>query len=143
MVACRYCTDHIAFAYNIVSVARNGVSLKLYAHYLAAYALGLLCGNGFLAYEFRLVQLAEHAQTCHDRAYVFAQFVAVEWQANLEAQCVAATKSAGLAASALNQLVPVFCYKFGGAIYLKAVFASISRAADNNLLAVNVYLLDV
>ena len=116
-------------------MAGHGVAVELDAAQTLGRTLGLLLQQGLLADEVVLVKLHEHAQAGHHRGDLVAQLVAVEGQAHLEAQRVAATEAAGLHAG-LDQLVPAAADVLVGTVELETVLARIARAGDDDGLAV-------
>ena len=68
--------------------------------------------------------------------------MSVEWESHLEAQGVAAAESAGKHLARSDERIPHLIYIGVRAIQLESVLARISRAAGNDGLAVNLYLLE-
>ena len=126
--------DHL-FAVHVehrIAVTWDCFVCEFDADELLRHAVGLLLCEGFLADELRLVELAEHREASHDRRDVCTEFVAIERKAYLEAQGVATAEAAGLAASALDELVPGFLCELMRAVDLEAVLAGVAGAGDDD-----------
>ena len=95
-----------AFGQHGIAMARNGAAFEFDADDAAGHTLGLLLHQCIAADELGLVEFAEHAQSGHHRRDVGRELIAIERQSHLEAQGVAASQSAGLAAPALDKTVP-------------------------------------
>ena len=106
-----------------ITGARDGLVLDLDTDQLADDLAALLGQEGFLADEV-LVILAEHSQSGHHRADVGAELVAVQRQAGLEAEGVAAAQAAGLDAGR-DEAVPQVHGAFRGGVQLEAVLAGV------------------
>ena len=111
----------------------NGLVCEFDADELLRHAVSLLLCEGFLADELGLVEFAEHGETGHDGGDVCAEFVAVEGQADFEAQGVAATEATGLAATALDELVPRLLREGVRAVDLEAVLAGVAGTAHDDV----------
>ena len=71
MVACGHHADLLTcLSLDRIGSPRDSLVLKLDSHKLLLRALSLLPNEGILAYEFLLVKLAEHSETCLDRGDV-------------------------------------------------------------------------
>ena len=128
MIARRHFADLYAVFQHCITVTGNRLVSQFDADDALRHAVGFLLQKGFLADEFFFLELAEHRQASHHRRNFSREFVAVERQADLEAQCVATAESAGLAASAGDEFVPIFDDEFVGTIDFKAVLARVARA---------------
>ena len=121
-------------------MTRNSLVLELDTHNLAFQAFGLLRCKGIAANEI-LVELCKHAQAGLKRSNLVGQLVAIERQAYLEAQSIAATETARLHLAAAYQLVPYLVGECMGSVYLEAVLACVACTAYDYCLAVALYFL--
>lgn len=125
---------HLPYLHSVlehgVSVAGYRLVGEFYAHELPADALRLLTDKGLAADKLLLAELAEDAESGHDRRYVGRKLIAIQRQADLEAQGVSAPQSARLATSARHELVPQPADILVRAVYLEAILAGIAGTAD-------------
>lgn len=121
--------------FNGITCAGNGPVGYFYANQFPLYSPGLLGDQGILAYEFILVQLAEHRESCHYGRYVRAEFVSVERETGLEAEGIPATEPARDHAGSKEGL-PKIHYGIGSGLDLESVLSGVAGWADYGTLAI-------
>ena len=132
VITCGNLTHRFAVLQYGVAMTWDSLALKFDAHETTLHSVLLLIDESLATYELRFVELAENAQSCHHGRYVGREFVAIKRQSHLEAQCVATSQSAGLAASAGDEFVPALADVVMRTIDFKSVLTRISRAAHDN-----------
>ena len=133
MIACCNLSDCLAVLHHSVAMTWYGFVAQLDADKLACDTLSLLLYERVTTDKLLLVELAEESQSGHYRRDISRQLVAIERKPHLKAQCVTASESARLALSTRHELVPCLAYLLVRAVNLKAVLASISCAADDDV----------
>ena len=122
-------------------MTRDSLVVELETYQLLGSTLSLLLSANILTDEVFLIELNKEAKTCHDRSDILGQLIAIEWQTNLKAQGVAATQSTRLNASS-HEHVPHILNGLVACINLKTVLASVTSAANDDIVAIIVNTLE-
>ena len=98
------------FQLNRIACARDGLVCHFQANELFGGSFCLLLGDGVFSYEFGLVELAEHAESCHYRGDVGGELVSIEGQTCLETEGVTAAETARDDAGGEKSFVAIALY---------------------------------
>ena len=72
LITCCNVSHFLSVCHYSITIAGNGFVCKFYTNHSTCRSCRFLLDECLLADKFRLIQLAEHAQSCHNRSYLVA-----------------------------------------------------------------------
>ena len=135
-------TNLLALHLDGIACTRDGAVEEFDTHNLLLQSHSLLLGECTLTDKLLLVEFHEDAESGLERSDIIAQFMSVERQCHLETQGVAATESARCYLARGDECIPHLIYIGMRTIQLESILTGVARAAGNDRLAINLYLLE-